>query len=290
MKTMDRETPGSEYEALQRIFHLVRQAEKDEAELDELFAVAPGSSFGKDNEALPELNPSEYAHAKLTYAHGHLAAFARWLGIEGDNEAYTVQALPFGGYALLRTAIECAAEALWVMKPPARQNRLRRRLMVHASEILMSESFLKSSRSKNLGQIEARTARLNEITEKLDLGEHCWSPWKETRSGKRDSKLAPISNMLADVEKMRDPKALGFESTVSFESAWRASSGLAHGQSWPIFTLNDTERVPGTQAQGSAEHRIFADFKALAIVTHAACDLLATAFDRADQLANVTRK
>lgn len=287
MKTMVRETSGAEYEALQRIFHFVRQAELDESQLDELFTVESPSSFGKDNEALPELNPSQYAHAKLTFAHGHLAAFARWLGIEGESELYAVQALPFGGYALLRPVIECAAEALWVMKPSTRQYRLRRRLMVQAAEILMAESFLKSSSSKNLGQIEVKISRLNAIAAKLNLGQRGWSPWKELPKGKRDSKLAPISNMLADVESMRDPKKLGFDSPVSFESAWRACSGATHGQTWPLFTLNSAEVVPGTQIMGSTEHRLFADFQALAIVTHAACDLLATAFDRADELTNV---
>lgn len=244
----------------------------------------------KDSDALPELSLPVFVQMKLTFAYGHIAAFSRWLGTEGNSDITSIQALPFGGYALLRPVLECAGEALWIMKPKDRQQRLRRRLTAQADEIVNAASFLKDSNSRNRGQVEQKTANLDAFAGRLKLGQQGWSPWRDSKNDKRESKHAPISNMLTEVESMRDATKLGFESTISWSSAWRACSGAAHGQSWPITILNEAIAVPGTKKDHSEEHNVFARFEPLALVTHSACDLLATAFDRADHLANHLRK
>ncbi|MFI8412143.1 hypothetical protein ACIGB6_06605 [Paeniglutamicibacter gangotriensis] len=290
MKTMSRETTEEELEALYRVIHFIRQSETDENLMSTIFPVSEQSSMYKDNEVLPELSLPDFVQMKLTFAYGHLAAFARWLGVEGDPEVHSIQALPFGGYALLRPVLECAGEALWVMKPENRQTRLRRRLTAQADEIVNAARFLKDSNSRNQAQVNQKIAKLDNIADRLKLGQKGWSPWKDSMTDKRESKHTPISNMLTEVESMRDSEKLGFESTTSWSASWRACSGATHGQSWPITTLNEAISVPGTRKGHSVEHNIFAKFESLALVTHASCDLLATAFDRADGLANHLRK
>lgn len=286
MKTMSRETSQEEFNALHQMIHFIRQAEIDENLLSTIFPVPEKSSMQKDNDVLPELSLPDFVQMKLTLAYGHLSAFARWLGAEGDPEIYSIQALPFGGYALLRPVLECAGEALWVMKPTKQQQRLRRRMMAQADEIVNASNFLKDSNSRNQAQVEQKVANLDAIADRLKLGQKGWSPWKELNSDKRESKYAPISNMLTEVEAMRDATKLGFESTVSWSAAWRACSGMTHGQAWPMTFLNETIAVPGSKKGHSEERNVFARFEPLALVTHSACDLLATAFDRADGLAN----
>lgn len=271
-------------EAAKFIVRCLNIIQKDEAALNALPTPQQGSALRNDEQILPELSVAAFIQSKLVVGYGHITVLAKVLGLNPDEEISTLSAPPYGCFELIRTAMECAAHALWVIAPDDAHKRLERRLYSHAEEIENVEQFLKASQSANLEQIDDRKARLQEFS--LRLGEDS-TPWKkkiDTNSRDR-SKMPGIANMFVDVQKFKNPQALGgFETSLSWNAIWRGCSGAAHGSAWSMTLLNRIEPIEGTR-EGSAEnHLVSPNYDAIKFALFGATEILASALDRFAEL------
>jgi len=259
------------------IVRCLNNIKQDEAMLQELPSPQPSSALWDGEQTLPELSIAAFVQSKLAVAYGHITVLAKVLGLDPGDEISELDAPPYGCFELIRTAMECAAHALWVIGPHDNRQRLERRLFSEADEIENVEKYLKASKSKNMQQIKDKKFRLKGYSRRLDDD---FTPWKVTDDGREVSKIG-IANMISQVQDFRDPNALGgFETAVSWSAIWRACSGAAHGSAWAMTLLNKLEPIEGTREGFSQNQNVHPNYNAIKYALFGASEILASALDR----------
>lgn len=214
-------------------------------------------------------------------AYGHITVLAKVLGLKPGDEISELDAPPYGCFELIRTAMECAAHASWVITPDDTRKRLERRLFSEADEIENVEKYLKASKSENMQQIENKKSRLKQYSRRLDDD---FIPWKATDDGREVSKIG-IVNLISQVQDFRDPQALGgFKTGVSWSAIWRACSGAAHDSTWIMTLLNTLEPVEGTREGFTERHIVGPNYDTIKFALFGATELLVSALERFAEL------
>jgi hypothetical protein len=125
--------------------------------------VEPGSPLVGDARKSPDLQVAHAAWNGITHAVDHLHAVRSLLG-----DARVLH--PYAPYTLLRSAIENAATAVWLLAPPQRSERLRRRLKLARHEAWESGQVRKLVPAEAFEGRRSAEERIAEIRSLATLG------------------------------------------------------------------------------------------------------------------------
>jgi hypothetical protein len=200
----------------------------------------PGSPMRADDE---RTHPYELSHAtwlSLTHAVDHLNCLHTLL-----RDAHTIHI--FASYSLVRSALENASAAVWMLRPSSRTERVARRLRFAAGDIHNGEQA-----KKLMGQVGPRSEQ-ERIDQVRDIARQAGVDEAEAVSnfGYREiAKAAAGSGPGADV----------------FPLTWRLCSGIAHGDSWTTWGAAERAELPGAPP-GLGSFKITANVQTLMYVT-----------------------
>jgi hypothetical protein len=174
---------------------------------------APGSALAEDNRRLGIYPGTHLVLAGLTGAIDHLDAFRQL--IVKDRALHLVAPV-----TLLRSVLEEAGLALWLVDPGQRQERLLRALRAHHRDMNDRAEYEKV-RPPALGPkgktASARCKQIRELAGALGLDQ---------------SKVAGTLSASGVID--RACQALG-PAGAEGPRLWRLSSGLAHGRHWTVM-------------------------------------------------------
>lgn len=119
-----------------------------------------------------------------------MTVLAQIIGLWLGNDISELNIPPYGCFELIRSSIECAAHALWVVAPEDSVKRLERRLYSQSIEIENVERFLKASESENLKQVDDRKAKLETFSRRISVD---FTPRKKLKDGREGSKLGRLA-------------------------------------------------------------------------------------------------
>ncbi|NED22410.1 hypothetical protein G3I31_30985 [Streptomyces sp. SID9913] len=184
--------------------------------------VEPGSSLSGDDAKIPTLMVSSAAYQCFTHAVDHLHAVQALL-----FEARVIHS--YAPYSLLRAAVEAAGEAIWLLEPSSRQERIRRCLKRAYENVRQGKDFMDLSGLQPSGRPHAeRVQELKDLAVQNGLDPHdVCGRWSTQRQ------LA-----FAD-------QAVGDGKETYAQNLWQICSGFAHGREWA--TLGVLERTVHSQ-------------------------------------------
>jgi hypothetical protein len=205
-------------------------AEQDRLEtLQALFTVVDGmrsqlprpeaeSSLGRDDAKTDPYHLSHLVGMKINIALDQIHAL--------DNLVTKAESLhPYAIFPLIRSAIENAATALWLLQPGNRTERVTRRWRLANMESTYIENFHRSTGGElpTAGTAGERLAIYTELAARGGV------------TGKLPR--ATSTDILQEIEAKIGPD-------LSIEAAWQICSGITHGQQWAVVNLLDLEFQP----------------------------------------------
>ena len=119
---------------------------------------APGSSLAREDQVYSRLPPSHLAYGGIVTAAEHLELFR--VAYLASRRLY-----PSAYFTLLRSALMGSTQALWVLKPPLRTERIENALRLARDDIKQTMGLLSGETPAELGldeAIETERARLNQ--------------------------------------------------------------------------------------------------------------------------------
>lgn len=206
--------------------------------------VEPGSSLSGDDAKVPTLRVSSAAYQCFTHAVDHLHA---------------VQALVFDAkvihtyapYSLLRAAVEAAGEAIWLLGPKSRQERIRRCLKRAYENVSKGKEFMDLSGLQPSGRTHAeRVQEIRDLATQhgLDPNDVC-GRWSTQRQLKYVDEAVDDGEAFAQI-------------------LWQICSGFAHGREWA--TLGLLERTVHSQVDNVVQLRLSTSTEVLLNMLYAA--------------------
>lgn len=168
-------------------------------------APASGSSLNGDDRAAAGWGVSSSALFSLSTSIEHLKA-VQWIIADAKKLA------PTSLFTLARTAIEAGAATVWLLAPPTRADRVRRRLKQVRTDWQDEESAYKSWG----------------ITERVDPLAPEAKIWTVSQSGPSEH---PSSGTVK-IGQMIKQAANYIDSPTDVHSTWQVCSGLSHGRFW----------------------------------------------------------
>ncbi|MEU9157841.1 hypothetical protein AB0D59_46770 [Streptomyces sp. NPDC048417] len=193
--------------------------------------VEPGSSLSGDDAKVPTLMVSSAAYQCFSHAVDHLHAVQALL-----FEAKVLHA--YAPYSLLRAAVEAAGEAIWVLGPSSRQERIRRCLKRAYENVSKGKEFTDLAGIQPSGR--PTPTRIQEIR---DLAtQHGIDPNGVCGRWSTQHQLKYVDEQLSG----------GKESSA--QNLWQICSGFAHGREWA--TLGLLERTVQGQAGNVVQVRL----------------------------------
>lgn len=202
--------------------------------LSQPFVPGDGSDLSADDRDWPPVRLSQVAVMGLGSARDHLHA-VRVL-IEAS------QLFPFAQLTLIRAALVGAAQAVWVLSPSARADRVYRARCItahmygqHAKYLGVLQSLASEPHAGTDAVAVTVVERLNQLAAKREAeGE---GAKLDTTAMIREAGLAAFSDVpLAD----------------EILSIWRLTSGAAHGFAWALLGQAGTTQLGDTDGEGMA--------------------------------------
>jgi hypothetical protein len=142
-----------------------------------------------------------------------------------------------------RAAIENASNALWLLTPASRKERILRRLLKEAASISMAKSALAETGVRRDGGIQRRKQRILDVADRVG-----------TEHDRLARKFRPTHTDI--VKEVGIFTELHDDATNFVHLMWRLCSAVAHGDSW-IINFFDMD-VLGPTAPGVSAVRITA--------------------------------
>ncbi|MUN64660.1 hypothetical protein GMA12_17830 [Kocuria sediminis] len=234
-------------------------------------AVHAKTSLAGDDKHMGGWPISMFAHSGLVATAGNLASLRDLIVIEEGDGHVQVRARAHGPFALVRAALESAAQVAWVMSPHGRYERIARRWALRHDELQMQqysmEDYLEDSKLKEiaqrdiekLGRARARMRELIDGTPSLT--------WRQVRN--QDSKWTSLfKDLEARHELFQDVRLL---------SIWRICSGLSHSKEWAGLHSLTHKPLEGAAEAGSADslpHLVGMDYETLSTYGSAAAFMM----------------
>lgn len=257
-----------EHKAASHILHFFKDFEAWEKTLEENKNVQPASGFADDDARCPHYPVSHLAYQQVLVAFGSLLSLKHMI-VNDSGEIPEVSGLPFGPYALVRNAMDSAAQALWLMEPMNSKLRVKRRITAQLTDIGFSQQFrLEAGFAAGVWAAEYR-ARMLEVATEAKLDTRGFDKWKQK----------PMTEMLRALDRHNDVKGL------TWLASWQLCSGHAHGKQWATLSTHDLVEIPGTSSDVGAEFTVLIKYGSLALVLHSAWALLQVTCRRYTQLA-----
>jgi len=185
--------------------------------------VEPGSSLYGDARKSPSLQVAHAAWNGISHSVDHLHALQ---ALMLDAQILNIYA-PF---TLVRSAMENAATAVWLLEPPQRPERLRRCLKLARHEAWESGQVHKLLPAVALKGIRSAQQRLDEIRA-LAVQLHL-----------DPDEIAGQFSYERVIRTVGEATGVGGDLSVLM---WRFGSGFAHGRYWASFSLLQREEFAG---------------------------------------------
>jgi hypothetical protein len=199
--------------------------------------VEPGSPLVGDARKSPDLQVAHAAWNGITHAVDHLHAVRSLLG-----DARVLH--PYAPYTLLRSAIENAATAVWLLAPPQRSERVRRRLKLARHEAWESGQVRKLVPAE---VFEGRRTAEERIAEIRSLA---------IALGLDPNDVCGQFGYESVVRQAGEATKLGGDLSALM---WRLCSGLTHGRYWASLSFLQREEMARTTEAGVLDVRLTTD-------------------------------
>lgn len=204
------------------------------------FRPGSGSELLGDDDDWPWEPLSETAHRGLVVATDHLQA----VRVHLEPGSGHPNLFPFAQTTLCRTALVGAAQAVWLLAPPRRSDRLCRHHTLITEVNTKHRQYLRELLTYPADNEELRT----NVEKALERVENRLQEMKAKRAalGEKD----PFYNTTMIEEAAREvfgDRPDGAELVLSAVLEWRAGSGAAHGFSWQALG------GPGMKQAGPAD-------------------------------------
>lgn len=226
----------------------------------------PGSRLARDDDATTPFDLSHAFTHSLRGATDHLLSLRDLLTALRANSPFT----------LLRSAIENAAEALWLVAPDDRRERITRRLRIANADAKDQAEVMARIRGESLADawLAEKKARLAALaaTAGLPTGEPLGAPasWRSIVNAADECLVAS-----------------GRTRNVDARLVWNAGSGFAHARLWATLELLERGAQVDLARPDAVRVELSSSYNALALfsdVTVCVCDL---ALSRAERLSRV---
>ncbi|WP_280470568.1 hypothetical protein [Nocardia farcinica] len=222
-----------------------------------IFTPGSGSQLRGDDDDWPGFSISQLAHSGVVVAVEHLQA----LRVHVDRRSpELVELFPLAHATLCRTALVGAAQAVWLLAPDERAERLRRHHTViaemqarHLEYLDGLQKLAGADRHEGTDVVAEHVAMLSNqmAVKRAELGE----------SSDRFNTTRMIREAACAAYRGRHDSERLVEETVL---VWRAGSGAAHGFLWPLFGGAGTEQISSADARGNAAFVARGSFEAIA--------------------------
>ncbi|GAA2650343.1 hypothetical protein GCM10010400_01630 [Streptomyces aculeolatus] len=229
------------------------------------WAIQDGSAFAGDDNRTHPYELSGAAWSALSVACDHMRCLYRsliGLDIEEDFPQHlTVTLHTHAQYTLLRGLLENAARAVWMLAPPARPERVQRRIVLEWNEVQQSAKTVALLGGRLTPSLDTRKAQLTAMLTAVGATPEEAAAFLKARPGYS--------------EMVREAGALTVVKSDPAEAAWKGCSSMAHGDFRGTLSMSDLEivRTEGTTAitrmTGSAKIMQWAAEAAVSILNHA---------------------
>lgn len=202
---------------------------------------SPGSPLRADDE---RTSPYQLSHAvwhSLSHAVDHLNCLRTLL-----RDARVIHM--YAPYSLLRSALENASAAVWMLQPARRPERVARRLRFAVTDIHNSEEVKRLTGSVGPRSKHERMEQVRDIAK---------------RAGVEAGVLRKKAGYAEIVEAAGDAFGPGADGILV---SWRICSGMTHGDLWPTFGVGQKVEVPGAPP-GIGAFKVTANIQSLMCVT-----------------------
>lgn len=190
---------------------------------------------------------------------------------------------PFSIYSLIRSAIEAAAVAMWLIKPSKKAQRIFRALQVSYSDTCEVYNFYKFIYGKDAA--ERAKAEKHEILNRLN-------ELKDAVGPLRQRELSPPPKYTAILKEVSPPphgaSSKGYGANPSPLVIWKIASTFLHGSSEQLIrSLSDIRQVTEFN-DGAASFEIRASIQLIAASIHGIVDLISDLDERYIYLGRVS--
>ncbi len=260
-----------EIEYSKYVVKLLKRVDTISADLNERIDAPPGCRLALDDSRTPHFPVSSYGHAQLLAAVGCLESLGQMI-LREDDKSIEIVAGPYGAYALVRNALDCAATALWLLEPESSTLRIKRRIMIQVDEIRHGASLRDSSGEPKKVWTEWKKdfrKRMREVAQEANLG--TWNPLHD------DSELPSMTAVLKQLERHHhDHRSV----VLPWLSAWQLASGHAHGKQWAQIASHQLDEIGDTRTETGATFRVSIRYGMLAVLLLEAVQLIESASAR----------
>jgi hypothetical protein len=193
-----------------------------------------GSDLQEDDKDWPTLPVSQLVHVGLAVAADHLDAIRCHLDA---HHLFT-----FADLTVCRSALVGASQAVWILAPEERSQRLERARMLAADELRYHRQFVEELRAA-----QPRNASADVVADHLQMR---IAGLREQRSSEGEPLVRHENTRM-----IREAAAAVFPPDLAAQtlSEWRSGSGAAHGLIWSVLGTPDTKQVGAADAAGLAE-------------------------------------
>ncbi|MFD3430921.1 hypothetical protein [Nocardia fluminea] len=212
------------------------------------FTPGSGSELLGDDDDWPSEPLSETAHRGLEVATDHLQA----VRVHLDPSSGLPELFPYAQVTLCRTALVGAAQAAWLLAPPARVDRLRRHHTLITEVNTKHRQYLRDllklsgaddQRANTESVLALVEARLKEMaTKRAALGE--------------TDKFYNTTMIAEAAQDVFGGYPDGADLVLNCLLEWRAGSGAAHGFTWQTFGKSGMTQTGPPDANGVAKFSV----------------------------------
>jgi len=202
---------------------------------------ASGSPMRGDDERLDPYQISHAVHNSLSHGVDHLHCLRTVL-----RDAAVIHM--YAPYSLVRSALENASTAVWMLQPPGRADRLTRRLRLAAADIRNGEEAKRLAQQSGPRTEAERIEQVRTIAQQAGI----------------DPDVAVSRVGFGQIVKAAGGGS-GPGADVSL-LVWRMCSGIAHGDFWTTPAVAEMAELPGAPP-GIGAFEITANIKILMYVT-----------------------
>jgi hypothetical protein len=230
------------------------------------FIPEPGSELADDDADWRWMPVSQVAVTSMGAARDHLQA----VRVHVDAGEF----FPFAQQTLLRTAMLAAAQAVWVLAPDQRPERIRNARTIAHENYAKHLTYLRDLQALSPAPHAGTDAVARHAAQRRDE-----LAGLRAADGQERLPLTPTDVIQAAVRATWGSREMATEARVE----WRRGSGAAHGLSWSVLGRPDTRQAGASDPDGVAAFAAGASLGALANSYLCAHGLLAHAFGLLDR-------
>lgn len=189
----------------------------------QVFVPNAGSALHEDDQDWPTLPVSQLAHVGLAVAADHLDAIRSHL-----NAPHW---FAFADLTICRSALVGASQAVWLLAPDDRPDRLARARMLAADALRYHGQYMAALKAANPNEPNAPLVASHIAMRSAEL--------KAKRLEGGSVVRHENTRMIREAATAAFPPELAAEASLE----WQSGSGAAHGFAWPILNSPNTKQI-----------------------------------------------